>query len=100
MSPVDDVRVSRDRKTVEHLEGPLGAAQDALLEAESALAMVMLEMAEAGCKGVPRPERRMRAVQLAYLNAVENLNDQIFALQSGSRRGSIRAGVKSVRDPK
>lgn len=86
MRYVDREQVSRDPKVVELFEDPLGAAQDALTEAESALASVVLEMAEAGCKGAPKPERRLRAVRHAYQDALQNLRDTRARLQSGSRR--------------
>ena len=99
MRYVDREQVSCDPKIVDLFEDPLGAAQDALTEAERALASVMLEMAEAGCKGAPKPERRLRALQLAYHDALENLHDLRARLQSESPRRAGRPGVKSIRDP-
>ena len=98
MSSVDRRQVSCDQKIVDHLEGPLKAAREALCQAESALAVTVLAMAEADCKGGPKPERRLREIRLAYCEAVRTLDDLRTALPSRPGRRPKKGGVKRVRD--
>jgi len=99
VSSIDKRLVSCDQKIVDRLEGPLRAAREALCQAESALAVTVLAMAEADCKGGPKPERRLREIRLADREAVRNLDDLRTALLYRPGRRPKKGGVKSVRDP-
>lgn len=99
MSQVFRKQVSFHKEKADHLEGLFRSAEDMVIMAESALATAVLEMAEAVCKGHPKPEYRLWAVQLAYRDAVKNLSNLRTALPPGAGQRSSGAGVKSERKP-
>jgi len=99
MSSVGRKQVRCDQKIPDQPDAPLKGARDALCRVEEDLARAVLEMAEADCKGGPKPERRLREIRLAYRDAIRNLDVLRNALPAGPRRGADKAGVKGVRNP-
>jgi hypothetical protein len=98
MSSEDRRWVSYDQKSVDHLEGPLKAAREALCQAENALAVTVLAMAEADCKGGRKPVRRLREIRLAYCEAVRTLDNLRTTLPSRPGRHTKKVGAKRVHD--
>lgn len=91
MRYVDREHVSCDLKISDILDDPLSVARYSLHRVERELATVAIEMAEASCKGVPKPEQRLRAVHLAYRDAAATLGH--LRAESKSRSDSGSNGV-------
>lgn len=69
------------------------AAEDTVSRAEFALAIAVLDMAEASCKGTPKPESCVKVLRLAYDAALENLNNIKAVMQSLEGRKEVNNDI-------